>query len=127
MSAKTIEQLIEEIGALSVLELAELVKKLQDKFGVSAMPVAAAAPAASAAAAPAAEEKSEFKVELTDGGSDKIKVIKALREVNKDLSLTDAKKVVESAPTVVAEHVKAADAQVMKEKLEAAGAKVKLS
>lgn len=126
MASKSLDQFIEEIGSLSVLELAELVKKLREKFGVADMPVAVAA-AAPTEAAPAAEEKSEFKVEITDSGSDKIKVIKALRQINKDLSLTDAKKVVESAPTVVAEHVKKADAQKMKEELEAAGAKVKLS
>ena len=122
-----LNQIIDEIGSLTVLELAELVKELENKFGVSAaMPmVASAAPVA--AAAPAAEEKSEFKVELTDSGTDKIKVIKALRSVVKDLSLTDAKKVVESAPTVVAEHAKKEDAQKMKSELEAAGAKVKLS
>lgn len=128
MAARSLDQIIEEIGTLSVIELADLVKKLREKFGVSEMQVVAggAAPAGGEAAA-AAEEKSEFKVELLDSGSDKIKVIKALRAVNKDLSLPDAKKLAESAPTVVAEHVKKADAQKMKEELEAAGAKVKLS
>lgn len=128
MASKTLDQLIEQIGALTVLELAELVKALEEKFGVSAaMPVAAAGAAAPVAAAEAADEKSEFKVELVDGGADKIKVIKAIRTFLKDLSLTDAKKLVESAPAVVAENVKKADAQKMKEELEAAGAKVKLS
>lgn len=126
MASKSIEQFVEEIGGLTVLELASLVKALETKFGVSAaMPAAAAAPAA--AATTAAEEKSDFKVELTDSGADKIKVIKALRSVVKDLSLTDAKKMAESAPTVIAESVKKADADKMKAELEAAGAKVKLS
>ncbi|HBL98426.1 TPA: 50S ribosomal protein L7/L12 [Candidatus Dependentiae bacterium] len=126
MASKSLEQFVEEVGALSVLELAELVKMLEKKFGVSAAMPTMAAPVA-AQAAPAAEEKSEFKVELVDSGADKIKVIKAVRQVVKDLSLTDAKKLVESAPTVVAEHVKKADADKMKAELEAAGAKVKLS
>lgn len=127
MAQKSFDQIIEQIGGLTVLELAELVKALEEKFGVSAaMPVAAAG-AAPAAAGAAAEEKSEFKVELVDGGSDKIKVIKALRAVVKDLSLTDAKKMVDGAPQVLAEHVKKEDADKIKQELEAAGAKVKLS
>ncbi len=125
MASKTLEQLIDQIGALTVLELADLVKALEEKFGVSAAAPVAAAPAA--VAAPAAEEKSEFKVELVDSGADKMKVIKALRVVNKDLSLMDAKKVVESAPVVIAEGVKTEDAKKMQSELEAAGAKVKLS
>jgi len=126
MASKSIEQFVEEIGGLTVLELASLVKALEVKFGVSAaMPMAAAAP--SSAPAAAAEEKTEFKVEIIDSGADKIKVIKALRTVVKDLSLTDAKKMAESAPTVIAESVKKADADKMKAELEAAGAKVKLS
>ncbi|MBN2266996.1 MAG: 50S ribosomal protein L7/L12 [Candidatus Babeliaceae bacterium] len=126
MASKSLDQIIEEIGTLSVVELADLVKKLRDKFGVSDMPVMGAG-AASGQSTAAAEEKSEFKVELVESGTEKIKVIKALRQINKDLSLTDAKKVVESAPTVLAEQVKKADAQKMKEDLEAVGAKVKLS
>lgn len=125
MAQKSFDQIIEQVGSLTVLELAELVKALEEKFGVSAaMPVSAGAAAPVAAAV---EEKTEFKVELVDGGADKIKVIKALRAVVKDLSLTDAKKMVESAPQVVAEHVKKEDADKMKQELEAAGAKVKLS
>lgn len=125
MASKNLDQLIEEIGSLSVLQLAELVKALQEKFGISAaMPVAGGS---AAAAAPAAEEKSEFKVELLDGGANKINVLKVLRQINKDLSLGDAKKVVDSAPTVIAESVKKEDADKMKQELEAAGAKVKLS
>ena len=124
MASKSFERIIDEISALTVIELSELVKSLQEKFGVSAaMPAAAA----SAAAAPAAEEKSEFKVELLESGPDKIKVIKALRQLNKDLSLTEAKNVVEGAPAVLFENAKKEDAQKMKQELEAVGAKVKLS
>lgn len=129
MSSKTNEQLIEQIGSMSVLELAELVKQLEQKFGVSAaMPVASAGPAqsADAGATSKAEEKSEFKVELTEGGPDKIKTIKALRQVT-TLGLTEAKKAVEEAPTVLAEAASKDDAKKIKEALEAAGAKVKLS
>lgn len=127
MASKSLDNLIENISTLTVLELAELTKALEEKFGVSAaMPVAAAAPAAGGEVA-AAEEKSEYKVELTEAGSEKIKVIKALRTVKKDLGLTDAKKLVESAPVVIAESVSKDEAQAMKEAIEAAGAKVKLS
>ncbi|CDK30541.1 50S ribosomal protein L7/L12 [Candidatus Babela massiliensis] len=127
MALKT-EQLVSEIGKLTVLELAELVKALEEQFGVSAaMPMAVAAPAASAEAAPAkAEEKSEYKVELVEGGPDKIKTIKALRSV-KNIGLTEAKKAVEEVPTVLEESVSKENAMKMKEALEAAGAKVKLS
>lgn len=127
MALKT-EQLVSEIGKLTVLELAELVKALEEQFGVSAaMPMAVAAPAASAEATPAkAEEKSEYKVELVEGGPDKIKTIKALRSV-KNIGLTEAKKAVEEVPTVLEESVSKENAMKMKEALEAAGAKVKLS
>lgn len=129
MASKSYEKLIEEIGSMSVLDLSDLVKALETKFGVSA-----AAPAAAAAAAPAAtsevaakEEKSEYKVTLKEGGSDKIKVIKALRSVVTGLSLTDAKKAVEEAPSVIAESAPKADAEKMKKALEEAGAKVELA
>lgn len=120
-------QIIDQILSLTVLELSELVKEIEEKTGITA-----AAPVAVAAAAPAAaegkkeEEKSEYKVELVDGGADKIKTIKALRQVT-TLGLTEAKQAVEGAPTVIAEAAPKADAQKMKETLEAAGAKVKLS
>ncbi len=122
------EKFIEEIGSMSVLELSELVKALETKFGVSAAAPAAgvAVAAAAAPAAAAGGEKTEFKVELSDGGAEKIKVIKALRTVT-TLGLTEAKKAVEEAPTVIAEAASKADAQKMKEALEAAGAKVTLS
>ncbi len=112
------EQMIQQIGNMTVLELAELVKALETTFGVSA-----AAPAEGAAKA---EEKSEYKVELEKGGDDKIKTIKALRSVT-PLGLTEAKKAVEEAPTVIAEAASKEDAKKMKEALEAVGAVVKLS
>lgn len=122
------EKLIEEIGGMSVIELADFVKALEDKFGVSAaMPVAAAAPAAAAPEAAVAEEKSSYKVTLKEAGAEKIKNIKALRSVVSNLSLTDAKKAVEEAPTVLAESASKDDAEKIKKELEAVGAKVELS
>jgi large subunit ribosomal protein L7/L12 len=126
-SVQNIENLINSISSLSVLELAELTKALETKFGVTAaMPMASGAAAPAAEAAPA-EEKTEFKVELLDAGAEKIKTIKALRKVKKDLGLTEAKTMVDSAPVLVAEGVSKADAKMMQDELEAAGAKVKLS
>ncbi|MBT3827863.1 50S ribosomal protein L7/L12 [bacterium] len=123
MSAKSFDNMISEIGSMSVLELADLVKALEDKFGVSAaMPVAAAAVAGGDAVQ--AEEKTEFKVTLQETGAAKIKVIKAVRVINKELSLIDAKKLVESAPVVIAESASKEDADKMKKALEDAGAKV---
>lgn len=130
MAGKSYEKMIDQIGEMSVLELAEMVKALEEKFGVSAAPiaVAGAAPAAGGEAAPAAEEKSEYKVTLKEAGSQPtVKVIKALREVVKDIPLGEAKKAVVEAPTVIAEAASKEDAQKMKEVLEAAGAKVELS
>jgi len=130
MAAKSYEKLIEEIGNLSVLELADLVKELEDKFGVSAaMPVAAAgaAPAAGAGEAAAAEEKSEYKVTLKDAGSERIKVIKLLRQFVQGLSLSDAKEKVDGTPTVIVEAAAKEDADKMKKELEAVGAAVELS
>ena len=125
MATSNIDQIVEQVSGMSLLEVSELVKALEDKFGVSAAaPVAAAAPAA-ADAAPA-EEKTEFKVTLKEGGSQKIKVIKALRSVT-SLTLKEAKDMVEAAPAVVAESAAKDDANKMKEALEAAGAKVELS
>ncbi len=126
-----IENKIEEVGKLidklSVIELAELVKSLEDRYGVSAAaPAAAPAAVVSDAAVPAAEEKTEFKVTLKEMGGEKIKVIKALRSVT-SLSLKEAKDLVEAAPSVVAESVSKEDSKKMKEALEAAGAKVELS
>ncbi len=122
------EQLINDIGSMTVLELAELVKDLETKFGVSAVAAVAAGPAMAApeAGAKKEEEKSEYKVELVSVPEDKIKVIKALRSVT-TLGLTEAKKAVEEAPTVIAEAASKEDSKKIKEALEAAGAKVKLS
>ena len=119
------EKLIEAVEKMSVLELSELVKALEEKFGVSAampMMVGAAAPAGGEEAA-AAEEKTSFTVEITDGGSQKIQVIKALRELTQ-LGLKEAKDLVDAAPKAVKEGVDKATANEMKTKLEAAGAKV---
>ncbi|MCB9492950.1 MAG: 50S ribosomal protein L7/L12 [Epsilonproteobacteria bacterium] len=128
MSSTKVTGLIEEISKLTVVELAELVKSLEDTFGVSAAaPVAVAAPvAAGAAEGAAAEEKTEFKVTLKDVGSEKIKVIKALRSIT-SLSLGDAKAAVEGVPYVVAETAPKEEAQKMKAALEEVGAKVDLS
>ncbi|MEK7579376.1 MAG: 50S ribosomal protein L7/L12 [Patescibacteria group bacterium] len=116
------KKLVEEVENMSVIELNELVKVLEKKFGVSAV-AAAAAPAAGAAAG--AEEKSEYTVELTAVGENKIAVIKAVKDVA-GLGLKEAKDLVDGAPGVVKEGVKKADAEEMKKKLEAAGAKVTL-
>jgi large subunit ribosomal protein L7/L12 len=128
MAAKSYEKFVDEIGNMTVLELADLVKALESKFGISAaMPMAAAAPAAAADAAPVAAEKSEYKVTLKDAGAEKIKVIKALREVVPNLALSDAKKLTEETPAVIVEAIAKADAEKMKKKLEEVGAKVELA
>jgi large subunit ribosomal protein L7/L12 len=121
------KSIVEEIEKMSVLDLSELVKVLEDKFGVSAAaPMAMmAAPAAGGEAAPAAEEKSEFNVELTDAGSSKIAVIKVVKEMT-GLGLADAKALVDGAPAVVKENVKKDEAEAMKAKIEEAGGKVEL-
>lgn len=121
------QKLVSEIEKLSVLDLSELVHVLEEKFGVSAaapmMVAAAGAPAAGAAEA--AEEKSSFNVELTDAGSNKIGVIKVLREVT-TLGLKEAKDLVDGAPKMVKEGATKEEADAMKKKLEEAGAKVSL-
>ena len=122
MSEK-VTALIDEISALSVLELSELVHALEEKFGVSA--AAAAAPAAAAAAAPV-EEKTEFDVVMTDFGAEKIKVIKEVRAIT-GLGLAEAKGLVESAPNAkIKEAVSKEDAEAIKAQLEGVGAKVKI-
>ncbi len=128
MASKSYDKLVEEISNMTVLDLADFVKMLEGKFGVSAaMPVAAAAaPSGDAGQEAKAEEKTAFKVTLEEGGSEKIKVIKALRQVT-SLGLSDAKKAVEGAPIVIAESAAKDDAMKMKEVLEGAGAKVKLA
>lgn len=118
--------LVEQIEKLSVLDLAELVKVLEGKFGVSASaPMMAVAAAGAAAVAPVAEEQSTFNVELIEAGANKIGVIKALRELT-SLGLKDAKDLVDAAPKVIKEGVGKAEAETMKKKLEEAGAKVAL-
>jgi large subunit ribosomal protein L7/L12 len=120
------KSLVESIEKLSVLDLAELVKVLEDKFGVSAAaPMMAMAMPGAGAGAAAAEEKTDFTVELTASGDNKIGVIKAVRELT-GLGLKEAKDLVDGAPKVVKESVAKADADKMKATLEAAGAKVTL-
>lgn len=122
-----ITKIAEELGKLTVLEAAELVKHLEEAWGVSAAaPAGVAAAAAPADAGEAAEEQTEFNVVLTETGGNKIAVIKAVREVASGLGLADAKKLVESAPTNVLEAVSKDAAEAAKTKLEAAGAKVEL-
>ena len=120
--ALTADQLIQEIETMTVLELANLVKALEERFGVSA--AVAAAPAAGAAAPVAVEEQTEFNVELTEAGANKLNVIKAVREIVSGLGLKEAKDLVDGAPKVVKESVSKDEAAKIKEKLEAAGAKV---
>ncbi len=125
LSAK-LTKIIEEVEKLSVLELADLVKALEDKFGVSAAaPAAVAAAAAPAAAAPQEEAKSEYQVVLTSSGANKIGVIKALREIKQELGLKEAKDLAEAAPKEVGTFKKE-EAETAKKKLEAAGAQVEL-
>ncbi len=119
-----VETIIESISKLSVLELAELVKALEEKFGVS--PTMMAAPVASAAAGEPQEEKSAYNLVLTDAGANKIAVIKAVREVNQALGLKEAKDLVESAPAEILKEVKKEEAEEAKKKMETAGAKVEL-
>ena len=122
MASEKITALIEEVKALTVLELSELVHALEDEFGVSA--AAMAAPAAGAAAAPV-EEKTEFDVILADFGAEKVKVIKAVREIT-GLGLADAKAVVEAAPKAIKEGISKDEAEELKKKLEEVGAKVEI-
>ncbi|MBI4280794.1 50S ribosomal protein L7/L12 [Candidatus Uhrbacteria bacterium] len=131
MEEKTLEipekfkPLVETIEKMSVLDLAELVKILEEKFGVSAAPVAALAAAPVAALAAPAEEKTSFSVELTETGGNKIGVIKVVREIT-GLGLKDAKDMVDAAPKVIKEGVSKAEAEEMKKKIEEAGAKVNI-
>lgn len=124
MVPEKFKNLVSEIEKMSVLDLAELVKILEDKFGVSAAAPVMIGAAPGAAAAPV-EEKSEFNVELTNSGANKIAVIKAIREVIQ-LGLKEAKDLVDGAPKMVKENVKKEEAEAMKKKLEAAGAQVTL-
>ncbi len=121
--ALTADQLIQEIEGMTVLDLANLVKALETEFGVSAAAMAAPA-GGGAAAGPAAEEQTEFNVELTECGANKLNVIKAIREIVAGLGLKEAKDLVDAAPKVVKEGASKEEAAKIKEKLEAAGAKV---
>ena len=123
--SENVTKLIEEVKALTVLELSELVKALEEEFGVSAAAPVAVAAAPAAAGAAAAEEKTEFDVVLKDIGAEKIKVIKAVREIT-GLGLGEAKALVEAAPKAVKEQVKKEDAEAIKKQLEAAGATVEI-
>lgn len=131
MASKSYEKLIDEIGNMSVLELADFVKALEETFGVSAaMPVmqgAAQGASAGAQAVAQEEEKAEYKVVLQDSGAEKIKTIKALRKVLPELNLSDAKKAAEETPYEIAKAVSKDKAMEIKKELEAAGAKVTLS
>lgn len=121
----TKEEIMEAIEGMTVLELSELVKAMEEKFGVSAAAPVAVAAAGGAAAGAAAEEKSEFNVMLTAVGDKKINVIKAVREAT-GLGLKEAKALVDAAPAAVKENVAKAEAEELKKKLEEAGATVEL-
>lgn len=125
MANMTTEQMVEELSGWTVMEVAGLVKALEESWGVSAAPVAAAVVGGGAAGgeAAAAEEKTEFDVELVDAGAKKINVIKVVREATQ-LGLADAKNLVEGAPKVVREGISKDEAEELKKKLEEAGAKV---
>jgi len=120
------QEILEAIGAKSVLEISELIKMMEEKFGVSAAAAAVAVSAPGAgAAAPAAEEQTEFNVIISDFGANKVNVIKAVRELT-GLGLKEAKDLVDGAPKPVKEGVNKADAEAAKKKLEDAGAKVEV-
>ena len=118
-----IEKLLEEIDSLTVIELSELVKGIEEKYGVTA--AAVAAPAAGAAGAAAAEEKSEFNIVLKEAGANKIQVIKVVRDAT-GLGLKEAKDLVDGAPKPIKENVKKEDAEAIKKQLEEAGATVEI-
>lgn len=121
--SEKLQKIATEIEKLTVIEVADLAKYLEEKFGVSAQPVAVAAPAASSAAK---EEKTTFNVVLTEAGANKLNVIKAVREILPNLGLMDAKKLVESAPKELLANAKKEDAENAKKKVETAGGKVEL-
>jgi large subunit ribosomal protein L7/L12 len=126
MAEITREAVIDYLSQMPVIELAGLIKTLEDKWGVKAAPVAVAGPAVAAApAAAAVEEKTEFDVVLANAGANKIQVIKAIREIT-GLGLKEAKDLVEAAPKTIKEQVSKADAEDMKKKLTEAGATVEL-
>ncbi len=122
----TVDEVFESIKSMTVLEVSELVKKLEEEFGVSAAaPVAVAAPAAAAEAAPAEEEKTSFDVVLLEAGNNKIQVIKVVRQVT-NLGLKEAKELVDNAPKPVKEGIPKGEAEEVKKALEEAGAKVEV-
>ncbi|MCS6858624.1 MAG: 50S ribosomal protein L7/L12, partial [Sandaracinaceae bacterium] len=126
MANMTREQIVEELSSWTVMEIAGLIKALEEKWGVKAAPPAVAVAGAAAPAQPAQEQKAEqteFAVELTSAGDKKVNVIKVVRELT-GLGLADAKALVDSAPKVIKEGVSKAEAEEMKKKLEEAGAKV---
>ena len=125
MSALNKDQILDAVAAMSVLDLSELIKAMEDKFGVSAAAAAVAVAAPAAGAAPAAEAQTEFNVILVAAGEKKVEVIKAVRAVT-SLGLKEAKDLVESAPATVKEGANKEEAEKMKKELEAAGAKVEL-
>ncbi len=125
MSEINREQVIDYLSNLPVIQIAELVKELEDKWGVSAAPIAVAGAAAPAAEAAPVEEQTEFDVVLADVGASKINVIKAVREITA-LGLKEAKELVESAPKAIREGIGKEEAEETKKKLEAAGAKVEV-
>ncbi|MEW5797040.1 MAG: 50S ribosomal protein L7/L12 [Candidatus Zixiibacteriota bacterium] len=126
MANAAINEIVEKISGLTAMELADLSKAIQEKFGVTAAaPVAYAGPAAAAGAGPAAAEKTEFKVMLNSAGDKKIQVIKVVRELT-SLGLKEAKDLVEGAPAAVLEGASKADAEAAKAKLEEVGAQVEL-
>jgi large subunit ribosomal protein L7/L12 len=118
-------EILDKIASMTVLELSELIKAMEEKFGVSAAAAAVAAAPAAAAAAPAAEEQTEFTVMLASFGENKVNVIKAVRELT-GLGLKEAKDLVDGAPKPVKEGISKADAEAAKKKLEEAGAKVEV-
>jgi large subunit ribosomal protein L7/L12 len=120
------QEILDKIGSMTVLELSQLIKDMEEKFGVSAAAaVAVAAPAAGGAAAAATEEKTEFTVMLLAAGENKVNTIKAVREVT-GLGLKEAKDLVDGAPKPIKEGVNKADAEAVKKKMEEAGAKVEV-
>lgn len=124
MANMTQEDMVKELSGWSVMEVANLVKALEEEWGVSAAPAAVAVAGGPAAPAEAAEEQTEFDVELTEAGGSKIKVIKAIREIMPELKLVEAKSLVEAAPKVIKETIGKAEAEEIKAKLEELGAKV---
>ncbi|MBR7032038.1 MAG: 50S ribosomal protein L7/L12 [Clostridia bacterium] len=125
MASEKITAILDEIKGLTILELSELVKAVEEEFGVSAAPVAVAAGAGAAPAAAAAEEKTDFDVILANFGAKKLDVIKVVREIT-GLGLKEAKELVESAPKAIKEGASKEDAEALKAQLEAAGATVEL-